>query len=297
MGSPQTGTTDWSPIEGTEPLRLHDARVQAHHAVQWLARAARAYVPAQPDDSHTNLGWDEAFGGFETHKMQGARIGVKIAPLSLAILEGRDSTPSRILPLEGLKEGDIRGWLGEELGHLGLDARALDKPLPYSIPHHKLSAGAPYTVQILGDGFRDLATWYSNANQSLARVSKLAAARKLEASPVRCWPHHFDFATLISLDPQLGKSEKARSVGAGLSPGDEHYNEPYFYITPYPYPPAAKLPPVPEIGAWHTKSFTAAVLPAHRILAAQGRQAETEAFLAAAVDASLAALEYKPKKA
>jgi hypothetical protein len=296
MGSPQTGTSDWSPIAGAEPARLQEARLQAHHAVQWLARAARAYVPAQPDDSHTNLGWDEAFGGFETHKMQGARIGVKLAPLALAILEGRDSTPSRILPLDGRKEGDIRGWLGEELGHLGLDARALDTPLPYKIPHHKITIGTPYTAQVLGDGFRDLATWYSNANQSLERLRKTAAARKLEALPARCWPHHFDFATLIPLDPKVDAAEKARFVGVGLSPGDENFNEPYFYVTPWPYPPPAKLPPIPEIGTWYTKKFTAAVVPAHRILAAQGRQTETEAFLAAAVEASLAALEYKPKK-
>jgi hypothetical protein len=291
MGTPSTA---WSPLAGTDFARLQDARLQAHHAMQWLARAARAYLPAQPDDSHTNLGWDEAFGGFETHKMQGARIGVKLFPLSLAILEGKDSTPSRIFALDGHKDGHIREWLGEELGHLSLDARALDKPLPYKIPNHKVSTGAPYAVQSLGDGFRELATWYSNASQSLERVRKAAAALNLEALPLRCWPHHFDLATLILLDPKLGKPEQARSIGVGLSPGDEHYNEPYFYTTPWPYPPPDKLPPVPEIGSWHTKSFTAAVVPAHRILAAEARQTETEKFLEAALAASLVSLRYKP---
>jgi hypothetical protein len=93
---------DWAPIAGVDFARLHDARMHAHYAVQWLARAARAYVPSKPDDSHTNLGWDDVFGGFETHKMQGARVGLKLAPLSLAILEGRDSAPSRIFGLERL---------------------------------------------------------------------------------------------------------------------------------------------------------------------------------------------------
>ena len=291
MGTPAKAVTDWSPIAGADFARLHEARVQAHYAAQWLARAARAFVPAQPDDSHTNLGWDEAFGGFETHKMQGARIGVKLVPLSLAILEGKDSTPSRVYPLEGHKEGHIRDWLGEELGHLGLDARTLDNPLPYKLPQHKLLTGTPYAVQNLGDGFRDLAAWYSNANQSLERVRKQMAARKFDTTLVRCWPHHFDLATLILLDPKLAGTEKARTIGVGLSPGDEHFNEPYFYVTPWPYPPPPKLPPLPEIGGWHTKKFTAAVVPAHRILAAEGRQTETEKFLDAAVQASLAALD------
>jgi hypothetical protein len=222
--------------------------------------------------------------------MQGARVGLKLAPLSLAILEGKDSAPSRLFGLDGQREGDLRAWLGEELGHLGLDARALDTEMPYKIPIHKISAGAPYTAHALADGLRDLAAWYSNANRSLGRLRDAMIARKFEPSPVRCWPHHFDLATLIPLDTKPGTVESARSVGAGLSPGDEHFNEPYFYVTPWPYPPPPKLPRLPEIGGWFTKKFTAAVVPAHRILAAQGRQTETEKFLEAAVEASLKAL-------
>jgi hypothetical protein len=69
-----------------------------------------------------------------------------------------------------------------------------------------------------------------------------------------------------------------------------HYAEPYFYVSPWPYPPPAKLPPLPEPGRWHTTGFTAAVLPAQRILAAQGRQVATEKFLIEAVGAALKSL-------
>lgn len=281
---------DWAPLAGMDFARLHEARIQAHYAVQWLARTARAFLPPSPDDSHTNLGWDDAFDGFETHKLQGARVGLKFNPLALAILEGRDSTPSRIFPLDGHKDADARSWLGEELGHLGLDARKLDVDLPYKLPLHKIATGSRYSTSAVGDALGELAAWFSNANRSIGRVRDAVTDRKLDASLVRCWPHHFDIATLISLDKKSATIESARSVGVGLSPGDEHINEPYFYVTPWPYPPPARLPPLPEIGRWHTKDFTAAVLPAHRILAAQGRQTKTEEFLAAAVEASLKAL-------
>src|SRR5215471_7967335 len=59
--------SDWAPLRGMDQRRLSEARLQAHYAVQWLARAARAYVPPQRDDEHTNLGWDVALGGFTTH--------------------------------------------------------------------------------------------------------------------------------------------------------------------------------------------------------------------------------------
>ena len=56
----------WVLLHGVEKRRLSEARLQAHHALQWLARAARAYVQPQPDDGHTNLGWDGVLGGFTT---------------------------------------------------------------------------------------------------------------------------------------------------------------------------------------------------------------------------------------
>ena len=57
----------WQSVPRANFMFLHVARLQAHYAVQWLARAARAYVPAQPHDRHTSLGWDEVFGGCTTH--------------------------------------------------------------------------------------------------------------------------------------------------------------------------------------------------------------------------------------
>ena len=53
-----TTTLSWRPLGGVEAKQLGEARLQGHYAVQWLARLARAAVPALPNDSHTNLGSD-----------------------------------------------------------------------------------------------------------------------------------------------------------------------------------------------------------------------------------------------
>ncbi|MGH6975180.1 MAG: hypothetical protein ACRED6_11175, partial [Stellaceae bacterium] len=68
------------------------------------------------------------------------------------------------------------------------------------------------------------------------------------------------------------------------------YDEPYFYVSPYPYPVAARLPPLPSLGHWHTRGFTAAIAPAIRVLATRDRQAESVAFLRIATDGAVAAL-------
>ena len=54
---------NWQTVPRANFMYLHAARLQAHYAVQWLARASRAYVKPQPDERHTSLGWDDAFGG------------------------------------------------------------------------------------------------------------------------------------------------------------------------------------------------------------------------------------------
>ena len=97
--------------------------------------------------------------------------------------------------------------------------------------------------------------YYNNA----AILLKPLVERKSNATPVRCWPHHFDLATLITLDAEAGKT-----IGVGLSPGDGYYDEPYFYVTPWPYPDTGtiSLPQLPGGGKWHTHEWVGAVLTA-----------------------------------
>lgn len=276
----------WRPIDDVNLKMLGQARAPAHYAAQWLARAGYAYIPAKPDSSHTNVGWDDALDGFTTHPLKGdLRLGLKIPQLSLVLLEGKAISTS--FPMDGRADADARAWLGKEMTARGLDAKELDKPFPYELPTDPIGKGGPYRVAENAKGLVTLAAWFGNANVSLGRIHEAHNKGKLHASTVRCWPHHFDLATLILLD---GDPEKGRSVNVGLSPGDGSYDEPYFYITPWPFPDRAKLPALPPIGHWHTEGFTAAVALASSILEFADPQKETEAFLDAAVEGSIKAL-------
>jgi hypothetical protein len=276
----------WRPIRGVDADRLREARLQAHHALQWLARAARAFVPPQPDDSQTNLGWDDALDGFTTHPLaSGLRLGLRMTPLTL-VLTGTSAQQS--FALDGHADADARRWLGERLSAHGLDGRALDAKAPYDIPDHAVGHGAAYDAGGSADALAELAAWFANANASLGGVRDRMSTRRLAPSPVRTWPHHFDVASLTLLEG--GSAEHARSVNAGFSPGDEHYEEPYFYVSPHPYPDPAQLPSLHAPGHWHAQGFTAAIAPASRILEAKNHYAAAEAFLAAAVDAAITAL-------
>jgi len=121
----------WRPLRGIDAHRLRDARQQVHQAVQWLARAARAYLQPRADDGHTSLGWDDSLNGFVTHPMPGGmQLCLCVPSLTLTWGDRKDVVP---LSLGGHTDGQVRQWIGEQVAKQGLDANALDAPAPYTL--------------------------------------------------------------------------------------------------------------------------------------------------------------------
>jgi len=274
------GGFDWRPLRGVDRTQLNEARRQAHYAVQWLARAARAFVSPRPDDSHTNLSWIDAFDGFTTQRLKDdLGLGLRIADLTL-VLMGDGTVRGQSYPLNERSDMNARNWLGEQLGAKGLDASALDAPPPYKIPTHAIANGAAYDATRPAHALAELAAWFANAHHSLEGIRRQVIGRKLAASPVRCWPHHFDLDSLISLGED-------RTTGMGFSPGDDYYDEPYFYVSIYPEPKGMTLPEMPPIGHTHTHEFLAAIALASKIVAEMEQGKKTEAFVLGSVEAAI----------
>jgi hypothetical protein len=86
------------------------------------------------------------------------------------------------------------------------------------LPDHAVAHGAAFDPDP-----RDLATLsgcYAEAASLLESV---------KGSDVRCWPHHFDIATLHDLGG-------GKSIGIGLAPGDQN-------LWPYPDPSNSQAAP------------------------------------------------------
>jgi hypothetical protein len=280
---------EWRPLHAVDQKRFREARLQAHHASQWLARTARAYIPSQPDDHHTSLSWDHVLEGFTTDPLlDGTWLSLQLPTLTLALHDGDRAAIIDSLSLNDRRDPSVCKWLGEILGARSLDPRALYVPSPYEIPTHAIVQGTAYDSIGSKDCMVELVAWFANAELLLGHVQGQMTGRKLTASLVRCWPHHFDLATLITL--AMRSSGTTGYVGVGFSPGDDYYDEPYFYVSVYPDPDAAILPSLPKLGHWHTREFTAAVMPAHKLLAAQNQRGEADNFLQVAVTAAIGLL-------
>lgn len=278
--------TAFEPRGAPPPTALSNARVELHWAAQVVAAAGRALIAAAPDDSHTTLAWAPTgrllVGGTTPRQL---RLGLRPADLALVVVDAT-GTPQRELPLAGRTLEEALAWAAEILG-----APALALP-PHEMPAHAVARGGAFRGDD-PDGRAELARWYATTDSLLRELAFLPPEARKQASPVRCWPHHFDIATLVKL-PHLPRAVE-RTIGVGLSPGDASHAEPYFYVTPWPYPESPVLPELPTGAAWNRNHWFGAVLTGGAIFSDLEATAATRAkmvsgFLDAAVRASAALL-------
>lgn len=223
--------------------RLIDTRLQLHWAAQAAAGVGRTVLPKQADDSHTNFSWCHEREAL----LQGdGKSGVRVRDLTL--LFGDEE-----YPLAGRTLDDAFRFFEERVGKM------LERPGEATPPDHPVANGCVF--EPVPAELEALAELYAKADLELQRIN----------TPVRCWPHHFDIATLISLGG-------GRTIGAGFVPGDAQFPEPYWYVTPWPYPAdRTNTKPLPS-GFWNTEPWFGAVL-----LVSEG--ADVREFLEAAVSA------------
>jgi hypothetical protein len=276
----------FEPLGRPSPAALTEARVALHWAVQVVAAAGSALIPAMPDDSHTSLEWSTAgrllVGGMTPRK---ARLGLRPTDLTLVVVDVTGDA-KRELSLAGRTLEDAFAWTADAFG-----VSALEMP-SYQMPEHIVGHGGAFGGTDPG-ALAELARWYASADVLLRDFVASRPYAGEHASPVRCWPHHFDIATLVSLPGAASGS--ARTIGVGLSPGDSSYGEPYFYVTPWPYPESPALPRLPAGATWHQTGWVGAVLTATAIFGdaggtPPGRAETVREFLDVASRASAALL-------
>ncbi|MDJ0514107.1 MAG: DUF5996 family protein [Methyloceanibacter sp.] len=251
-------------LRACAPSSLIEARAIAHKAVQLLAMVARANLKPEPDDSHSNLGWDVASKRFLTQPIAAGNntltIGLSLWPMHLDI--SRVNERAVTFDLDRRSFEDALHWLDGQLTQIGLEP-ASKVSLPYELPE-AVARVERFLPHATSNQLSTLKTWFNLAQTVLSDFAKNHADLTPGPSPVRCWPHHFDIATYVQLEPS--GSETTRGIGAGMSPGDDSYSQPYFYVNPWPHLAASDLPDAPHPGHWHTDGYVGAVATAEQIL-------------------------------
>ena len=252
-------TSNWRNIGSVDAKRLAQSRLEAHWAAQLASAFGTTLHEPCPGDAHTNLEWLEGHDALASRPVGDYRAALRVADLSLMVLRGNDAIVA--LELEGQTVESGLAWLSEA-AQTSYGTSTLLAWGNYQLPE-RAAGNAPFAVDRTALG--ELTRWFSSSNAMLREF----AARHEGASEVRCWPHHFDIATLLTLDPP-GMPD-GRTVGVGMTPGDTDYAEPYFYVTPWPYPRIRSPGDLP-LGHWHTEGWFGAVLTQSELLASEREQ-------------------------
>jgi hypothetical protein len=265
-----TTTCVWRTLNPALSVELTDSRLQLHYAAQFATALGISYLAPEADDSHTNLGWNtrhEALTsrevGAPSHTVQ---VGVRPSDLTLLVL--LEGSVGDSVPLHDSSIREVETALRDALAVAGLDARRLTLKRHYELPRHPVADGERFNAHP-ADNFAELASWYSNGDLAMQEL-----ANRIGGVEVRCWPHHFDIATLARFGP-------SRSSGAGMLPGDEMYPEPYFYVNAYPAPANETAGTMLNgKGTWNTDGWFGAVLTGSRLTRNPSAQEEqVRAFL------------------
>jgi hypothetical protein len=286
---PMALSDGWSSLGSLPPDRLVEARLALHDAVQPMAAAAYALLPAPDDHSHSNLLWSSERGGFVGRALPGgSRCALDPRTLRTTVL-GTDGALREELDPVGRTLEQVYVDLAAALRRAGESVPAGGLRTPeYDLPRTPVRGGAPFAAPCSAE-LGELARWFAAAQGTIADLS----ARHLAGAEVRGWPHHLDLAALRTYAARSA-GEEPRSLGVGFSPGDESYGEPYLYVSPWPAPRVRALPHLPRGAHWHTQDFTSAILTAGALLAladGEERVVQVEAALEVIVRACRSLLE------
>ncbi len=267
---------DWQTLGSVSINQLEDTRNQLHHALQIPAAVVRSFVPAKEDDSHSNFGWHHKLNALISHELEEPkkhRVALDFS-FTLLILDEKDHIQSRY-SLNGKPLNEAIEWQLSQIDAWNFGRNELSMDRPYEIPDHPTGKGQSFKFN--ESTATEMAKYYANADLAL----KAACTSFPNMSSVRCWPHHFDLGCLYTLD-QKENPEGSKSISIGFSPGDGSYNEPYFYVNPWPYPDPKKttFPKLPSGAHWHKEGWVGAVLTASQII----KESTTKAQVAHVVD-------------
>ena len=258
--------TRWKPLGGAPARKLASVHEQPYQLAQWLARFARGYLEPVPDDSHTSLKWRRDHGVMATGlaETKSGVIGLSLQLRDLVLLSTRDGRVIDEFPMHGRTDKDAGEWVRNFVGAHNLDPIALDAPSPYEVPVSPYGKGEKYDALGSGVLLAEMARILDNADHMLSEVVAENKDFNPGPAPVRLWPHHFDLATIITLEE--GDFETARAVGAGLAIPDKLYDEFYFYTYPWPRNTRKGLPRLSCTGKYQKEGFFGAVLPISKAL-------------------------------
>jgi hypothetical protein len=274
----------WRQLNPIGSQNFSASRIQLHYAIQFIGLVGFALAPPQEDYSHTAMAFDAESNTF-IGKIIGGKTLFRVAlePVNLiAQIVDTQNHPMAEFSLNGKTMIEALDWHKQEIGKLGVDSTQIQsfKIPPDDFPDADFARGAAFDASKDAEIRQEVTNYFANT-QILLQEIVLANSG---STPIDIWTHHFDMAIKILLPGE--KNGEPMSIGIGMSPGDFSYNEPYWYVIPWPYLPKENLPALDEGSFWHTQDWIGAVLLSSQLAKdSDGQQKQLRKFLDLAIAA------------
>ena len=271
-------SASWQQLGSISPVELQETRLYLQYALQWVERAALCTIApdTNPDTAPTQplLTWQPAKNGFFSQPYRdNTQIGLTLTDGEAFLTFGKASetaTPAtasapatattpdlQTFALNGHTDAEARLWVREQIEDSALDTTEYNDPS--SLPQHPLAEGARYKLSEQRENILEIARWFSNAHMLLSTLQE-------KTDTIACSLEHFSI--------YLDKS----GLELGLSLGDIHYKQPYFYATSNP--PWQSQPDFSHsLSGFHKKDFAGFVLPSEQITHLQDQETASLEFL------------------
>lgn len=253
-------STQWLPLSDVELSNLAQVRLQFHQGVQNVAAVGRRFLEKSKEDEQSTLIWFPGLNRLAGKWITSTttfRSSISFDDFAIYLVDSQYNTLATFF-LHEKNHRQALVWLEEQIALLGLDTSQLTLNLPYELPAEVSKVGKPFFLPDLNSA-KELGRYFHNGYLVLSEVQ---AAFK--SSEVRCWPKNFDLSTRIIVN-NTGNPKTSSFVTIGLSPGDQEFEEPYFYVAPWPYPATEALPSLTH-GRWVEEHWIGAVLPAAELV-------------------------------
>jgi hypothetical protein len=274
----------WRQINPINPQTFLASRVQLHYAIQFIPIVGLALAIPKEDYSHIAMEFNSESNIFVGKLIEGEKpFRVALEPVNLiAQIVDAQNHPIAEFFLDGKTMVEAFDWHKQEIAKLGADTtqiQSFEIP-PDDFPDADFARGAAFDTSQDAEIRQEVTNYFANTQILLQEI----ALANPDSTPIDIWTHHFDMAIKILLPGE--KNGEPMSIGIGMSPGDFSYNEPYWYVIPWPYLPKENLPALEEGSFWHNQDWIGAVLLSSQLAKdPDGQQKQLRKFLDLAITA------------
>jgi hypothetical protein len=247
---------DWFHLEPYDLKDLRNVFIEYHAALQNVAAVGRTFIGKDETDSNAKLSWIPGLWRLAGQWVSGTetfRSSLSFEDFSIYLVNERLKTLASISVADKTQR-ELMVWLEEHIINLNLSSSHLTLELPYALPERvtrmkdeRFSSLSLKTANTTGGYLHDSFIIFSMIKENHAQH------RGIFVNPET---FHMELKLILKkTDEEITDTY----IKIGFCPGDDDYDEPYFYVTSWPFIANERLISLKTRGFWHHEDWLGAV--------------------------------------